>query len=157
MAEAHDQHGTAGCQVAHGKQHRLGMLALHLGRHLGRKDLVAAVHPCQRKRQRGQRPHQGLPHMAATEQRQWHMPLREPGAQCRGIGGRHGLQGQMHHPTAALPQTGAQRMPLLGLQRRSRQGGTGMGGRLPLQVAATDGAHLSVPEHGHPGTRLARA
>ena len=69
MTEAHDQHPAAWHQVCHRRLHGVGMLAVHMGRHLGRKNLVAAVHPAHVERQRGEDAHQRLAHMTTTEQR----------------------------------------------------------------------------------------
>ena len=51
-----DDDAAAGRQVDHRRLHGVGMLATHVGRHFGRKDLVAAVDPGHVERQLAQQP-----------------------------------------------------------------------------------------------------
>ncbi len=157
MAETHDQHKRAACQVRDRRLDRFGMLAHHVARHVGRKDLVAAVDPGHGKRQRRQRIHQGASHVAAAEQGQGPAAARQLGPQRRDIGRTHPPVAQHHHAPAALAQgrtEGIAAGQIAGAGFRQQRPGLGDG--LVLQLAAADGAHHRIGEHGHPGAGFAR-
>jgi hypothetical protein len=106
VAEAHDQHQAAGRDLAHRALHRVGVLALHVGRHVVREDAVPAVDPGQRERQVGAGACDGMPDVAAAEQGDG-LPRRvQPLHDLLRIARLHELEAQVHDPAAALAQAG---------------------------------------------------
>jgi hypothetical protein len=129
------------------------MFTVHNIGHIGRKDLVAAVHPADDKGQRRQGIDQRLAHMTATKQCQRcarrHQKIAQPGQ----VSCTDGLKTQCQRTAAALPQAGAQHLMQSGLGGLACQQQPGMGQGLKLQMAATNRALLSLRKHQHAGAR----
>lgn len=151
-----DEHTAAWGQVCHRPLDGVGILGLHMGRQLGRKQRLAAVHPGDVQRQVAQHLHQGCAYMPCPE----HCHRAAIGGQALrqglAIGLRNALKTQLHRTAAALTQPGTQRKTLA--QRRATAGQqlACLAGRQPLQVAAANRAQLVLGKHGHPGTGIAR-
>ena len=166
MAEAHHQHMAASGQVPHGLLDGVGVFTAHIGRHLGRENFIAAVHPQHRHGQATQHLDQGLAHMAAAKQGHGLGMCLGLRLQTRQVAGGDAFKTQHHHAATALAQARAQGIAVLKRHRhgqsrfsrcRPRQSGAGQANGLVLQMPAAHRAHDGAGSHRHPSALLAGA
>jgi len=67
MAKAHDEHMAARDYIVHRCVHWRAVLALHIIRHVGGKDLITAIYPAHLAWQSAQHLDQGFAYMATAK------------------------------------------------------------------------------------------